>query len=1296
MKVVSSVSARWAILVGLAVFSLSLISGLALADPTWEVGVAVSSSDIVLLPVNLSFGVDPAALEGEDSLDAVAPPPPPGPPYLYAYFIAGPTRLFTDIRPDVDETITWQGVIWNSQVETFYVVWDPAALPDTGNFSFDTTIDMRIADSATVTGTWNPMSLQYEYLFTITRSFIGTLSEIVVSPDPADVVCLASQQFTAEGFDEFGNPIETDPTWSVAPGELGTVDENGLFTAAQGGSGWVIATDGDVVDSAVVNVLAGAVAMVEVAPTSVTVICNQNQQFTATGYDACDTEVAIDPVWSLSNPDLGTIDGVGLFMADKIGIGYVIATVNGYADSAQVTVIAGAIEMVEVTPESAMVLSGEQQQFAALGIDECGNETAFVGAWSVDPVGLGTIDAAGLFTGGQPGSGWVYAEASAGRFRTNECDPPYLKATDVTTCDAEAWAVDVELAEAVGAIDAFSMDVTYNTAHMTFVDHEVTGYLVDGWTVVGVSENTPGVITVGGLTIGDPIAGGTSGTLLRLNFQTIEQVDYAESQICMINLVDDFATGYNICCGTYLCEPPPPPLPKDSAYVVVLPREATGFLIDPEEATVKSGYTFAFAGIALGEGFQWDVTDETTFETNDPLGTMVDNVYTAGQVGMWLITATYDTFTATAEVTVEPGDLATMEMSPTSADVSFGLEQCFTVVGADINGNAVIPAPVWSLSTPDLGEIDQNGCFTADSVETSGYVIATEGAVSDSAFVTVMARGEPIGITVYPQDTTVASGQTVTYVALATDGHIEWDVTDETAFDATDSCCVWYNNIYEACFVGTWAVIGMYDTGLMIFADTAIVHVSIGPIVEIEVTPETTVVSGSEMTYFATGYDANGNATDLTASTDFTTTDPCGSLTDNVYMACQIGTWEITGTYLLTLTDTVPVEVTPFQVILDLEGGWNMVSLPVVPEYYRVDSLFPGNVGVFGWNGIDYVTTDVFEIGYGYWLALLEAATVTLSGVPVLTYTRDVIGGWNMVGSISIETDTSAFEATPAGILFDNLNWYDPTLRKYVKTDIVDPGKGYWFPTLDAGVLTLNEAPAAKSLVQSGDVQSYASITVTRDGISRVLEFGFDTRATEGFDLALDKPVPPPSPTHRFDAYFTFEHEIFTRYQRDVRPVGSTSTWTMEIQGGTAYTLDWDITAVANDLDAILVVNGRVVDMRATQSITVDEGGHIEISVGKGLIVPSEFTLAQNYPNPFNPETEILYTLPHSSRTTITIYNVLGQVVNVLVDEYQPAGSYRVQWDGQSHTGEGVASGVYFCRMQAGDFVATNKMVLMK
>ena len=387
MKVADSVNARWAILVGMVVICLGLVANKSVADSTWEVTLTVGSQDPSLFPtpgsdhLDLFFGVDPSASEVLDTLDKPAPPDPPGAPYIYAYFLIGEgpemIKLNRDMRPDEGTNIVWQGVILNTEEANSYVRWDSATLPDTGNFFFDGTVDMRTVESVNVTGTWNIAGGRYEYVFTITRSFLAQLSEIVISPDPAEVDCGGEQQFTAEGFDELGDPFATDPVWSVSSVALGTIDQTGLFTAAQIGTGWVIATDGDVVDSADVTVVVGDLAKVEVAPPQVTVMCNQEQQFTATGYDACDNEVAIDPAWSLSNSELGTIDGTGLFTADQSGTGYVIATANGYADSAQVTVEAGVVKTVAVSPESVTVLQGEQAQFTAVGFDECGNETAF-------------------------------------------------------------------------------------------------------------------------------------------------------------------------------------------------------------------------------------------------------------------------------------------------------------------------------------------------------------------------------------------------------------------------------------------------------------------------------------------------------------------------------------------------------------------------------------------------------------------------------------------------------------------------------------------------------------------------------------------------------------------------------------------------------------------------------------------------------------------------------------------------------------------------------------------------------
>ena len=94
--------------------------------------------------------------------------------------------------------------------------------------------------------------------------------------------------------------------------------------------------------------------------------------------------------------------------------------------------------------------------------------------------------------------------------------------------------------------------------------------------------------------------------------------------------------------------------------------------------------------------------------------------------------------------------------------------------------------------------------------------------------------------------------------------------------------------------------------------------------------------------------------------------------------------------------------------------------------------------------------------------------------------------------------------------------------------------------------------------------------------------------------------------------------------------------------------------------------------------------------------VPTEFALEQNYPNPFNPTTEIAYALPKQLKVNLSIYNSLGQRIATLVDKKQPAGYYNVTWSAKDQYGNAVSSGVYFYRLEAGEFVSTMKMLFIK
>jgi hypothetical protein len=89
---------------------------------------------------------------------------------------------------------------------------------------------------------------------------------------------------------------------------------------------------------------------------------------------------------------------------------------------------------------------------------------------------------------------------------------------------------------------------------------------------------------------------------------------------------------------------------------------------------------------------------------------------------------------------------------------------------------------------------------------------------------------------------------------------------------------------------------------------------------------------------------------------------------------------------------------------------------------------------------------------------------------------------------------------------------------------------------------------------------------------------------------------------------------------------------------------------------------------------------------------PSSFTLEQNYPNPFNPKTLINYQLPVTNDVDMSIYNLLGQKVAVLVSEKQPAGLYQVEWDAS-----GFASGIYYYRLHTSSgYIQTKKMIVVR
>jgi hypothetical protein len=111
-----------------------------------------------------------------------------------------------------------------------------------------------------------------------------------------------------------------------------------------------------------------------------------------------------------------------------------------------------------------------------------------------------------------------------------------------------------------------------------------------------------------------------------------------------------------------------------------------------------------------------------------------------------------------------------------------------------------------------------------------------------------------------------------------------------------------------------------------------------------------------------------------------------------------------------------------------------------------------------------------------------------------------------------------------------------------------------------------------------------------------------------------------------------------------------------------------------------------------TNSVTITITSPLAIDDPRGdTSIPASYSLEQNYPNPFNPSTTIRFQIPHSEFVTLKVYDLTGREVAVLVNGQKPAGSYRIEFDAGK-----LASGMYFYRLNAGEFQQIRKMVLLR
>ncbi len=230
--------------------------------------------------------------------------------------------------------------------------------------------------------------------------------------------------------------------------------------------------------------------------------------------------------------------------------------------------------------------------------------------------------------------------------------------------------------------------------------------------------------------------------------------------------------------------------------------------------------------------------------------------------------------------------------------------------------------------------------------------------------------------------------------------------------------------------------------------------------------------------------------------------------------------------------------------------------------------------------------------------------------------------------------------------------------------------------TVHVSILSVNDAPSSFALNEQD------SVYITMDNFdSDSIVFTWD----ESADVDEDEL------TYHFTAELIINGQLTTEYDTTLTAnemkIDYQSVFD-EIYAAQAMLagIEWDV-SVSDGIEEVLAENGPfTVGINASDAV---------LSIDEELL-PDVYALHQNYPNPFNPITTLRYDLPENSIVRITIYNVQGREIKVLVNQYQEAGYKSVRWNATNNYGKPISAGMYFYKIRAGEFVQTRKMVLLK
>jgi hypothetical protein len=886
------------------------------------------------------------------------------------------------------------------------------------------------AGTWTVTGTYSG--------FTDTASLTvnpGPLDHITISPDSIAITAGNPQGYSGQSFDQLGNPI-TDVTsstnFSIDVGAGGSWTTN-VYTSANAGNWTVTGTYLGLTDTASLTVNVGAPHHVVISSDANTITAGNAQTYAAEAFDQANNtlgDVTGSTAFSI-DAGAGGSWATNVYTSEKAGSWTVTGTYSGITDAASLTVNTGPLHHIVISPDSATIVAGDSQAYTTQSFDQFDN-----------PIGDVTGSTTFSITPGASGS-WaanVYTSASAGTWTVTA---NYGGLTDVASLavntgplhhivispDTATITAGNSLAYSARCMDQFDnliADVSSSTAFSTdagagggwaanvYTSVNAGTWIVTG-TYLGLSDTASLTVNAGSLhhivispDINTITAGSTqtyaaeafdqfNNTLGDVTTSTAFSTDAIAGGSWAANVYTSASTGTWTVTGTYLGL-------TDTASLTVNAGALHHILISPDTATIVAGNTRAYVAQSFDQfnNLIADISSSTVFSITPAAGgSWADNVYTSAIAGTWTVTGTYInmvTYTDTASLTVNAGALDHIVISPDTATITAGATQTYSAQSFDLFNNLIADissSTVFSI-TPAAGG-GWNGYRYTSAIAGTWTVTGTYIGLTDTASLTVNADVLH-HIVVSPGAATIAAGNSQPYTAEAFDrfDNTRGAVTSSTTFSITlGAGGSWAANVYTSQTAGTWTVTGTYSTAP---PDTATLTVNAGPLHHIVISPDgATIIAGNSQAYSAQSFDQfNNPIADVTASTEFTIDGLAGGSwpTTNVYTSEVAGTWTVTGTYLMTYTDTASLTV----------NASAYIGIVILPDTSAVTA---GGTQTYTAQAYDNLSNYV-DVTASTVFSIIPAAGGSWGGTYNHIYTSEKADTWTVTGTYNGFTITAS------------------------------------------------------------------------------------------------------------------------------------------------------------------------------------------------------------------------------------------------------------------------------------------------